>query len=220
MAKQWGSSYVNPNMSPAVIKALADAGFAPDGSKLPPPMIGSAFDGMSTQDRLNGINDRITQDWQRMGFNPPAPPAAEPPPEENIFEGANSPFADTGPDPFGQETRQKLDGLNSQIDSGFDRVNSDMRALEAPPAPEPSQTPQGGLLGGMSYTTPLPAPMPAPPVPKPTPRPRPSSYTVKAGDNPTTIARRFGMTLKELEAKNPGILKKARRMRVGGVVNI
>jgi hypothetical protein len=62
--------------------------------------------------------------------------------------------------------------------------------------------------------------MPPPPIPKPTPRPRPSSYTIKSGDNPTKIARMFGMTLSELEAKNPGILKKARRLKPGAAVRI
>jgi hypothetical protein len=212
----WQSGYINPNMPPAVIKALAEAGFAPDGTRLPEPTIGSAFDGLSTQDRLAALDDRISQDWQGMGFDPPEPPAPEPPPEENIFIGANSGFADTGPDPFGAETRQKLDAINRRIDG-------DMMRMAEPPLPVPQQAPampQRGPIGGMSYTPPLPAPMPRPPVPKPTPRPQPSSYTIKAGDNPTKIARMFGMTLGELEKKNPGILKNARRLKPGAAVKI
>ena len=212
MGKTWQSGYVNPNMSAAVIKALAEAGFAPDGTRLPEKGLGSAFDGLTTQQRLAALNARISQDWQGMGFNPPQPPAPEPPPEENIFIGANSGFADTGPDPFGQETRQKLADLNSRIDADF-------AAMEAPPMEAPAM-PQRGPVNGMSYTPPLPAPMPAPPVPKPTPRPRPSSYVIKQGDNPSRIARMFGMTLDELEAKNPGILKKARRLKPGAMVRI
>jgi hypothetical protein len=212
----WQSGYINPNMPPAVIKALAEAGFAPDGTRLPEPTIGSAFDGLSTQNRLAALDDRISQDWQGMGFDPPEPPAPEPPPEENIFIGANSGFADTGPDPFGAETRQSVDAINRRIDG-------DMMRMAEPPLPAPQQAPampQRGPIGGMSYTPPLPAPMPRPPVPKPTPRPQPSSYTIKAGDNPTKIARMFGMTLGELEKKNPGILKNARRLKPGAAVKI
>ena len=212
----WQQGYINPAMSPAVIKALAEAGFAPDGTRLPEKGLGSAFDGLSTQERLDALNDRISQDWEGMGFNPTPPPEPVPPPEENIFEGANSPFADTGPDPFGQETRQKLDALNRRIDG-------DMMRMAIPPLPQPQEAPampQRGPVGGMSYTPPLPAPPPKPPVPKPTPRPRPSSYVIKSGDNPTKIARMFGLTLRELEAKNPGILKKARRLRPGAAINL
>jgi hypothetical protein len=56
--------------------------------------------------------------------------------------------------------------------------------------------------------------------PKPKARPRPEAYTIKAGDNPTTIARAFGMSLKELEAKNPGILKRAKRLKIGTQVKV
>jgi hypothetical protein len=209
----WQSGYINPNMSPAVIKALAEAGFAPDGTRLPEPTLGSAFDGLPTKDRLAALNDRISQDWQGMGFDPPMPPPSAPPPEENIFLGANSGFADTGPDPFGQETRLKVDAINQRIDG-------DMMRMAEPPMEAPAM-PQKGPVGGMSYTPPLPpAPMPAPAIPKPTPRPRPEQYTIRAGDNPTKIARMFGMTLAELERKNPGILKNARRLRPGAAVNI
>lgn len=223
MPKNWQSGYINPNMPPAVIKALADAGFAPDGTRLPAPTIGSAFDGLSTQDRLAGINDRISQDWEGMGFEPSLPQQSVADPRAgyvgnntDIFMGANSPMANTGPEPFGQETRQKLAQLNQRIDG-------DMMRMAEPPLPVPQEAPampQRGPVGGMSYTPPLPAPMPAPPIPKPTPRPLPSSYTIKAGDNPTKIARMFGMTLSELEAKNPGILKRARKLRPGQAVKI
>jgi hypothetical protein len=202
-----GNAYVNPNMPPEVAKLLAEMGFAPDGSRMDAG-VGSAFGGLSTQQRLDALNGRISADWQNMGFNPP-PPASEPPPEENIFVGANSGFADTGQDPFGQETRAKLGALNQRIDS-------DIAAMEAP---QPSMQ-QRGDISGMSYTPPMPAPMPAPPVPRPTPRPRPTAYIVKKGDNPTKIARMMGMTLQELEAKNPGIIKRARKLRPGQSVNL
>ena len=221
----WQSGYINPNMPPAVIKALAEAGFAPDGTRLPEPTIGSAFDGLSTQDRLAALDDRISQDWQGMGFDPPEPPAPEPPPEENIFIGANSGFADTGPEEFGQETRRKLAEINQRIDGDMMRMGTPAQFPRDYPRnsreiTEAPAMPQRGPIGGMSYTPPLPAPMPRPPVPKPTPRPQPSSYTIKAGDNPTKIARMFGMTLGELEKKNPGILKNARRLKPGAAVKI
>jgi len=215
-----GNFYQNPHMPPAVIKALAKAGFAPDGSRLPEPTIGGAFKGLSTQERLAVLNDRISQDWQGMGFMPlqavADPRAGYVGANKDIFQGANSEFASTMPDPFGQATRAKLDAINRRIDG-------DMMRVAEPPLPAPQEGPavaQAGPMGGMSYTPPLPAPMPAPPVPRPTPRPRPSSYVIKAGDNPTKIARMFGMTLADLEAKNPGILKRARRLRPGQSVNI
>lgn len=219
MAKKpvnWQQGFMNPDMPPAVIKALAERGYAPDGARLPAPTIGAAFDGMTTQQRLAALNDRISQDWQGMGFMPPQtmadPRAQYVGNNTDIFVGANSQMANTGPDPFGQETRQKLAALNQRIDGDM------MRLAEAPL--EAPAMPQRSPVGGMSYTPPLPAPPPPPPVPKPTPRPRPGSYVIKQGDNPTTIARRFGLTLSELEAKNPGILKRARKLRPGQAVNI
>jgi hypothetical protein len=199
--------YMNPDMPDAVAAALAERGFAPDGTRLPTPV------------RLKGINDRISADWQQMGFNPPPPPQSPPPPEENIFEGANSPFADTGPDPFGQETRQRLEGMTAGIDADMGRTNALVDAIlnATPPA-----TPRNAE-GGMSYTPDLPEPMPqaaAVAPPKPRMRPQPTEYVIQAGDNPTTIAKRHGLTLKELEARNPGILKKARRLKIGAKVNV
>jgi predicted component of type VI protein secretion system len=212
----WSQGFMNPEMPPAVVKALAERGFAPDGSRLPMPTIGSAFDGLDTRDRLAALDERISQDWEGMGFNPPPPPQMMADPRAqyvgnntDIFLGANSPMANTGPEEFGQETRRKLAGINQRIDGDMMRM--------AEPASLP---PDNRQIGGMSYTPPLPAPMPAPAIPKPTPRPRPEQYTIRSGDNPTKIARMFGMTLAQLEAKNPGILKNARRLKPGAAVNI
>jgi hypothetical protein len=205
-----GGAYVNPDMPPEVVRALAERGFNPDGTRLP------------TQDRLAGINDRISADWQQMGFNPPAPPQSPPPPEENIFIGANSPMADTGPDPFGQDTRQRLDGMTAGIDADMGRTNALVDAiLNAETAPPPAAP--RNAEGGMSYTPDLPEPMPAAAAvapPKPRLRPPATEYVIQAGDNPTTIAKAFGMSVKELEAKNPGILKKARRLKIGAKVKV
>lgn len=205
-----GAGYMNPNIPPEVVKLLAEMGYAPDGSRV----LGSAFDGLSTPQRLENLDNRISSDWQQMGFNPPPLPQSPPPPEENIFIGANSPMADTGPDPFGQETRARLDGINQRIDADMAAMNAPQMPQEAPRNP----------VGGMSYTPALPPPPPAPPpvaeVPKPKPRPRPETYVVRAGDNPTKIARKLGLTLRQLEEMNPGILKNARRLKIGSSLKV
>lgn len=123
-----GGGYVNPDMPPEVAQALAERGFNPDGTRMP------------TRDRLAGINDRISADWQQMGFNPPAPPQLPPPLEENIFIGANSPVADTGPDPFGQQTRGRLAAQSAGIDADMARTNALADAImnadtSSPPPP-------------------------------------------------------------------------------------
>jgi hypothetical protein len=45
------------------------------------------------------------------------------------------------------------------------------------------------------------------------------SYKIQAGDNPSKIANSLGMTLDQLEKKNPGILKRAKRLKIGGTIN-
>lgn len=45
------------------------------------------------------------------------------------------------------------------------------------------------------------------------------SYKIKSGDNPTKIANALGMTLDDLEKKNPGFLKRARRLKPGETIN-
>lgn len=214
--------YQNPDMPPEVAKLLAERGFNPDGSRM--EGLGAAFDGLSTQQRLDALNQRISADWQQMGFDPSMPPQDMADPRAqyvgnntDIFLGANSPMANTGPDLFGQETRQKLATLNQRIDA-------DMAAMDAPAPVNTSVDTPRNPIGGMSYTPALPPPPPAAPpvadVPKPKPRPRPTTYVVRAGDNPTTIARKLGMSLKELEAKNPGLLKKARRLKIGSSLKV
>lgn len=198
----WNAFYQNPEMPSAVAKLLEERGFNPDGTRI------------STRDRLNALDQRISSDWRDMGFFPPQtvadPRAQYVGNNTDIFLGANSPMANTGPDTFGQDTRLKLSELNARIDA-------DMAAMDAPEMP--SEAPQNPV-GGMSYTPPLPAPPPLPPPPKPTPRPPQDTYTVQKGDNPTTIARKLGLSLKELERRNPGILKKARRLKVGSKLKV
>ena len=46
------------------------------------------------------------------------------------------------------------------------------------------------------------------------------SYKIQPGDNPTKIAQKLGLkSVKDLEAKNPGILKRAKRLKIGGTIN-
>lgn len=152
---------------------------------------------------------------------PPSRPAASAP--ERVYPPANQRDMPERPQ-FGQDTAMRQMFLNRRIDD-------DIRRMEAEVNPRnPS--------GGMSYAPGIPGPMPrglsdagvrkpvsayeAPrqAIPIPRARPMPTAHTVSEGDNPTKIAKRYGLTLAELEAKNPGILKKARRMKIGSKVNI
>jgi hypothetical protein len=45
------------------------------------------------------------------------------------------------------------------------------------------------------------------------------SYKIKPGDNPTKIAKSLGTTPDDLEKKNPGFLKRARRLKPGETIN-
>jgi LysM repeat protein len=200
----WQSGgYTNPNIPESVVRALAEKGLNPDGSR------------MDTRQRLSGIDARITQDWEGMGFEPSQRPAPAPAPD--IAEGANSPMAYTGPDPFGADTRQRLDAMSGRIDSDISRQDALIEALMA------RQSPAAGAGITIAVRPEMPAtgfPAATARPPKPTPRPRPDSYTVKAGDTPSEIARAMGMSLKELERKNPGIIKRARRLKVGSKVRV
>jgi predicted component of type VI protein secretion system len=177
----------------------------------------------STRDKLAALEARISQDWQGMGFDP-AQPQPAPVPMPDIFEGANSPFADPQFMPsqpaFGADTRAGLDAQGTQIDAETARTNALVDAILNAPAAPPAQP--RNAPSGMGYTPDLPKPQPAAAVapPKPRLRPKPEAYTIKAGDNPTKIAKAFGMSLKELEQKNPGILKKARRLKIGATVKV
>ncbi|HLO79205.1 MAG TPA: LysM domain-containing protein [Magnetospirillum sp.] len=209
----WGSGYANPDMPPEVVRALAERGYAPDGSRLP------------TQSRLDAINATISDDWQRMGFS--APQAVADPRAQyagnntDLFQGANSPFADPGYMPasepaFGADTRAALDAHNQQIDADTARVNALADAILNAEPRQPRNT------GGMSYTPDLPEEQQPAAVapPKPRLRPQPTEYVVKQGDNPTTIAKALGVSLRDLERKNPGLLKKARRLRIGARIKV
>lgn len=146
---------------------------------------------LSTQEKLDALNRRISDDWSSMGFAPlqqPADPRTQYVPNNgpdlNLTAGANSYFADP-------------------------------EYMRPPPYMAPRNP-----AGGMSFTPSLPAEAKGPVPPKPTPRPARTTYTVQEGDNPTTIARKLGMSLKQLAKKNPGLLKKARRLQVGTTLKV
>lgn len=203
--------YMNPDMSPEVMQLLAERGFNPDG----------------TRRKLDAINDRITSDWQAMGFEPSAPPEpSAPAPEPDIFAGANSPFADPAympPEPqFGAITRARLAEQKQGIDEDYDQTNALVDALlnGEQQAPAAAMAQPRNPISGMAFNPALPEQPAAPKPPIPRARPAPTSYTIRKGDNPTTIAKRYGLSLAELEAKNPGILKKARRLKVGSTLKV
>ena len=164
-------------------------------------------------------------DTASRGTGQPADPMAKmqdrvpPSPVENPPEEMAAPAE--APDPyFGLDTAMKLAKGRREIDAGYDRTNALVDALLNPAEEEASavaDTPRRPI-SGMAFTPGLPKQPEAPKPPIPRPRPAPTAYTVKAGDNPTTIARALGISLAELERKNPGILKKARRLKVGSEV--
>lgn len=156
------------------------------------------------QDPSAKMQDRVPQEM-------PAP-AEEPPPE-----------AAQAPDPyFGLDTAMKLANGRREIDAGYDRTMALVDALLNPAEETASAVEDAPRrpISGMSYTPSLPKQPEAPAIPIPRARPAPTSYTVKQGDNPTTIARALGISLAELEARNPGILKKARRLKVGSTLKV
>lgn len=188
----WQSGgYVNPSIPPEVAQALAERGFNPDGSR------------MATADRLKGINDRISQDWAAMGFNPP-------PPEQD-------------PNP---RARMRVEQFTRGVDADYEARMAVADAILAgrPETARQRPAPGGGTTVAARPEMPatgFPAARAQPskaPIPKA--RPRAESYTIRKGDSPEKIARMHGMSLKELEAKNPGILKRARRLKIGSKVRV
>lgn len=289
--------------------------------------------------KMQAFEDSITDGWRRMGFMPfqqvADPRAQYVGSNRNIFIGANSPLADTGEEPFGAETRRKLDAGQREIDAGYDRTMALVdallaggqeparnRALEmAQDRPRPLEattlpaTPEKAAGGPSAWPDGVPKPVPRPLVPgnidlntrprvqnedgsvstvrsmsygtdggrevliptvadegrimgdeeamaywgkkgkhlgvfsspasaddyaqhlhdsqarmleepglgtvPPKPKLRPAkTYTVRKGDTLSAIAQRNGMTLSELKRKNPGIMKRARRLRIGSEVNV
>jgi hypothetical protein len=184
--------------------------------------IGKAFDGFmagfgGADPYRKGITrpgepQPMGKDQSRVPETIPRPDMAPPMQESMGLQRQMS--GDMPPQPgFGDATRMRQMMLNRQIDA-------DMAAMDAPPPQMPVEAPKNPV-GGMSYTPALPPPPPATAtVPKPKPRPRPETYVVRAGDNPTKIARKLGLSLAELEAMNPGILENSRRLKIGSSLKV
>jgi hypothetical protein len=45
-------------------------------------------------------------------------------------------------------------------------------------------------------------------------------YKIQDKDNPTKIAKKLGISLDDLEKKNPGLIKRAKRLKIGDSLNI
>lgn len=249
----WQRGYVNPAMSPAVVRALAEAGYAPDGSRLSDMVdgIGTAFNRV-----LNPIRRAVGAEEGEL------PPGVEPMDYGGLLGGYDAAMAAMGgADPARRNRALPAETMPMKDQS---RVMPSRGAEDMPPAPVQSMALHRQLSGdippapynymdeakirmdqwrrenfppeavtdapaherqfpsgiGMAFNPVLPEPMASPAIPRPTARPRPASYVIKAGDNPSKIARMFGMSLSELEAKNPGILKRARKLRPGVTVKI
>lgn len=182
----------------AVGKLLKQKGFDRSGKKLdvrsvyhPDHEIAKREAGVTSG---NKIQDRVPQE------KPAIKPAAVAPAK------VQRPFPDKAPEKqFGQDTKMKLLKLNRRIDSDTVKVNK----------PEPKI---GSLVNKQSGY---------PAAKKPSLAPAESqrassggSYKIQPGDNPTKIAQKLGLkSVKELEAKNPGILKRAKRLKIGGTIN-
>jgi hypothetical protein len=96
------------------------------------------------------------------------------------------------------------------------------RKINTPPAiiqkKEPADKPKvGSLVAPQSGYPASKKPQPAPAKNQKASSSR--SYEIKSGDNPTKIAKSLGTTPDDLEKKNPGFLKRARRLKPGEKIN-
>ncbi|MEZ4862226.1 MAG: LysM peptidoglycan-binding domain-containing protein [Caldilineaceae bacterium] len=96
------------------------------------------------------------------------------------------------------------------------RTNSKNDAIGA--AAAPAEEPTSALLHPTPTFTVLPTATPSP-LPSPSPAPV-TTYTIRPGDIPATIADRFGVSVNDLLAANQLTLDDARRLRVGQVLII
>lgn len=176
-----------------------------------------------TKKRLDALNSRISEDWKASGFQPKRTLT---PPKKDVPA--------TG-------TQKRLNDLNSRISDDWRKMDFEPKKPtpaaprrteprlppKAVPNPRPRveaprvEAPKRGTSLAEQYSQGYRSPpgQPKAAVPKPKARPRQATYTIKSGDNPTKIASALGLTLKELEARNPGILKKARRLKIGATIN-
>jgi LysM repeat protein len=97
---------------------------------------------------------------------------------------------------------------------------SAQQTVPVPPIPGPGTLPAPGAVPAPSQTAPLPAP-PVVPVPESpvvaTPVP-PATYTVQAGDNPWSIAKKHGVKLEDLLKANE--IKDPKNLKIGDVLKL
>ncbi|MEK7686341.1 MAG: LysM peptidoglycan-binding domain-containing protein [Verrucomicrobiota bacterium] len=113
--------------------------------------------------------------------------------------------------------RQQVETLKTQL---AQRASTPINAPATVPAPAGTNT-----LAQQNIPVTRPAPpkveqeTPAAPAAKaPLPTPASRTHVVKSGDNPSIIARKYGITLNALMAANPGL--DARKLKIGQVLTI
>ncbi len=114
------------------------------------------------------------------------------------------------------DLRRQVETLKSQLAQRASTPGNTPTAIPAPSAtnaPAQSIPAAGPAPSHVEQTTAA-----APGVKAPPPAPAPRTYVVKSGDNPSTIARKYGLTLSALMAANPGL--DARRLKIGQVLTI
>ena len=110
-------------------------------------------------------------------------------------------------------------GINAQNLHAGDSLRLPSGTAAQPTAAAPTAAPPTQAPAPAATNTPAPPPpTEAPAAPTATPAQGATTYTVQAGDIPVTIAQKFGITVEELLAANPGL--DPRNMHVGDVINI
>lgn len=114
-----------------------------------------------------------------------------------------------------------MQGCKKQADATLASEDTNNAAL---PFSEPSNAPpsfQTNDVVAPATTSAPPAiaePNPQPPVANPTPTPAATEYTISTGDNLSSLAKRFHVSVKALMDANPGI--QPTRLKVGQKINV
>lgn len=186
--------------------------------------------GAATRARLAKLNAQIDGNFQRMGMLP-ATRVADPrvgylANNTDIALGANSPLAFVPPAPP-SPAQQRMAAFKNSLNADMMRVQNQAESIINPPsrpAPAPvavAPAEPAPLRMGLADNPRLQFPIgalpaaPAPVIPIPRAKPAPTSYTVQKGDNPSKIAKSLGLTLQQLEERNPGLIKRARSLQIG-----
>lgn len=259
----WQPGYMNDQMDPATVRALAEQGFLPDGSRavgrlngvLNPirralgVQTGAMPEGMGEVDYgalLQGFDGAMAgfggADPSRTGR--PMPP--QPTKDQSRVPPARGQLDVAPPRPGSMALQRQMSGdvpppARADYTDNAMRLMQQNRDVQAKVAAHEALV--QALLNGNARRAPekladgprddraptLPAtPKKAAGEPPrreqkaspPIPRARPTSYTVKKGDTLAAIAKKHGMTVRQLERRNPGITKRARRLRIGSEIKI